>query len=470
MIDSGASTSFIDVGWAKRHIARLLIPKSTPFQVTLGDGELGKTCRVTEEVQAQIAIGEHEESNLCLSVTKLSYPIMLGISWLKKHDPWIHWSQHRVTFNSPYCLSKCHIQEPTTVVALEQHPKDLSSTEEPKPHPPPSTKPEEHPQVESEETVPLASPSTLGEERRDESDEPRKVFPPRNLRNVIRRKVQRKSHKSDTVDQARPRTHKSTPITSSRPAPSVSMINTVAFKTLLKRRDVQVFQVTIAELSQESAGADVDLGLVPEEYHAEFANVFSKKEAEVLPEHRTYDHTIPLQEGTAPPFAGHNYSLSPAELKVLDQYIKDNLRKGFIRHSQSPAAAPILFVRKADGALRLCVDYRGLNKITIKNRYPLPLITELIDKCGNAKFFTCFDLRDGYHLLRMAMGEEWKTAFRCRYGLYEYCVMPFGLCNAPGTFQHFVNDKFREYLDEFLVIYLDDLLIYSDTCHEYVAA
>ena len=467
MIDSGASTSFIDVGWAKRHIARLLIPKSTPFQVTLGDGELGKTCRVTEEVQAQIAIGEHEESNLCLSVTKLSYPIMLGISWLKKHDPWIHWSQHRVTFNSPYCLSKCHIQEPTTVVALEQHPKDLSSTGEPKPHPPPSTKPEEHPQVESEETVPLASPSTLGEERRDESDEPRKVFPPRNLRNVIRRKVQRKSQKSDTVDQARPRTHKSTPITSSRPAPSVSMINTVAFKTLLKRRDVQVFQVTIAELSQESAGADVDLGLVPEEYHAEFANVFSKKEAEVLPEHRTYDHTIPLQEGTAPPFAGHNYSLSPAELKVLDQYIKDNLRKGFIRHSQSPAAAPILFVRKADGALRLCVDYRGLNKITIKNRYPLPLITELIDKCGNAKFFTCFDLRDGYHLLRMAMGEEWKTAFRCRYGLYEYCVMPFGLCNAPGTFQHFVNDKFREYLDEFLVIYLDDLLIYSDTLEEH---
>jgi hypothetical protein len=152
---------------------------------------------------------------------------------------------------------------------------------------------------------------------------------------------------------------------------------------------------------------------------------------------------------------------------VLDQYIKDNLRKGFIRHSQSPAAAPILFVKKPDGSLRLCVDYRGLNKITIKNRYPLPLITELLDKCGNAKYFTCFDLRDGYHLLRMAMGEEWKTAFRCRYGLYEYSVMPFGLCNAPGTFQHFVNDKFRDYLDEFLVIYLDDLLIYSDTLEEH---
>ena len=115
MIDSGASTSFIDVRWAKRYIARLLVPKSTPFQVTLGDGELAKTCRVTEEVQAQIAIGEHQESNLCVSVTKLSYPIMLGISWLKQHNPWIHWSQHCITFNSPYCLSSCHIEEPTTV-------------------------------------------------------------------------------------------------------------------------------------------------------------------------------------------------------------------------------------------------------------------------------------------------------------------------------------------------------------------
>ena len=230
--------------------------------------------------------------------------------------------------------------------------------------------------------------------------------------------------------------------------------------------------ITIAELSPESLQSESpesqpDLHLIPEEYRAEFANIFSKKEAEILPEHRSYDHTIPLQEGTTPPFAGSNYSLSPAELKVLDQYIKDNLRKGFIRHSQSPAAAPILFVKKPDGSLRLCVDYRGLNKITIKNRYPLPLITELLDKCGNAKYFTCFDLRDGYHLLRMAMGQEWKTAFRCRYGLYEYNVMPFGLCNAPGTFQHFVNDKFREYLNEFLVIYLDDLLIYSDTLEEH---
>ena len=136
MIDSGASTSFIDVRWARR-IAHLLVPKSNPFQVSLGDGELAKTCRVTEEVQAQITIGEHEESNLCLSVTKLSYPIMLGISWLKQHDPWIHWSQHCITFNSPHCLSSGHIHEPTTVIALAQRPQDTLSEVEPELEPNP---------------------------------------------------------------------------------------------------------------------------------------------------------------------------------------------------------------------------------------------------------------------------------------------------------------------------------------------
>jgi hypothetical protein len=185
--------------------------------------------------------------------------------------------------------------------------------------------PEETPLVEPTTVVALALPSTLGEEKRDEGDGPRMVFPPRNLRKVTRCKVQRKSHKADTVDQANPRT--SSPTCAS----AVSMIKAVAFKLLMKQPDIQVFQVSISELSADQTDeSDPDLSLILEEYHSEFANVFSKKEAETFPEHCSYDHTIPLQEGTSPPFAGHNYSLSPAELKVLDKYIKDNLRKGFI--------------------------------------------------------------------------------------------------------------------------------------------
>jgi len=113
------------------------------------------------------------------------------------------------------------------------------------------------------------------------------------------------------------------------------------------------------------------------------------------------------------------------------------------------------------------VDYRGLNTVTTPNRCPLPLISETFDQLGRAEYFTKLDKRGAYNLLRIAKGDEWKTAFRCRYGHFEYQVMPFGLMNAPGTFQAFVNDVLRDYLDDFVVVYLDDILIYSDTLEEH---
>jgi hypothetical protein len=181
---------------------------------------------------------------------------------------------------------------------------------------------------------------------------------------------------------------------------------------------------------------------------------------DALPSHRPYDHVIPLIPGETPPF-GPIYSLSEVELKALSDYIEEHLDKGFIQPSSSPAGAPILFVKKKDGSLRLCVDYRALNKVTIKNRYPLPLISEMLDRLRSARYFTKIDLRGAYNLVRIAEGEEWKTAFRCRYGHFEYTVMPFGLTNAPATFQHFMNDIFRDLLDQSVVVYLDDILIYN---------
>jgi len=127
---------------------------------------------------------------------------------------------------------------------------------------------------------------------------------------------------------------------------------------------------------------------------------------------------------------------------------------GKIRRSSSPLGAPILFVPKADGTLRLCVDYRGLNKITIKNKYLLPLMSELRSRLGKATIFTKLDLKNGYYLIRMAEGEEWKTAFKNRYGLYEYTVIPFGLYNAPSTFQSMINDVFRDMLDVGVIAYI----------------
>ena len=203
------------------------------------------------------------------------------------------------------------------------------------------------------------------------------------------------------------------------------------------------------------------LATIPSEYQ-EWMYLFRKEDTiAALPRHQPWDHEIKLQPGTEPTF-GPLYTLSERELGVLREYIDENLKKGFIRESQSPAGYPILFVKKKDGTDRLCVDYRKLNDITIKNRYPLPSIGQLQDRLGHAKIFTSLDLRGAYNLIRMKEGEEWKTAFRTRYGHYEYTVMPFGLTNAPATCQALINNVLRAHLDEYVIAYLDDILVYSD--------
>ena len=197
---------------------------------------------------------------------------------------------------------------------------------------------------------------------------------------------------------------------------------------------------------------------VPSEYK-EFEDVFSDEQARELPEHGPDDHVIDTGD-KEPPF-GPLYNLSAIELKTLREYLDDLLSKGWIQPSISPAGAPVLFTPKKDGALRLCVDYRGLNRITRKNRHPLPLISQVLDVVAGSQFFTKLDLRDAYHRIRINKGDEWKTAFRTRYGHFEYLVMPFGLTNAPATFQAHVNKALRGLVDITCVVYLDDILIFS---------
>lgn len=204
---------------------------------------------------------------------------------------------------------------------------------------------------------------------------------------------------------------------------------------------------------------------VPEEFH-DFLDVFSKMGAETLPPHQVYKCPIELLPGAEIPF-GRIFPLTEQELVTLKEYIDDNLRKGFIRPFSSPAGAGIFLKENKDHSLRPCIDYRKLNKITIKNRYPLPLVPELFQRLGAATIFTKLDLRGAYNLVRIRKGDECKTVFRTRFGHFEYLVMPFGLCNAPSTFQHFVNDLFRDYLDLFVIIYLDDILIFSSSIDSY---
>ena len=155
--------------------------------------------------------------------------------------------------------------------------------------------------------------------------------------------------------------------------------------------------------------------------------------------------------------------MAPAELKELQVQLQDLVDKGFIRPSVSPWGAPVLFVRKKDGSMRLCIDYRKLNQVTLKNKYPLPRIDDLFDQFRGATAFSKIDLRSRYHQLWIRESDIPKTTFRCRYGLYEFSVMPFGLTNAPAAFMDLMNRVFRRYLDKFVIIFIDDILIYSET-------
>ena len=186
-----------------------------------------------------------------------------------------------------------------------------------------------------------------------------------------------------------------------------------------------------------------------------------------MPPKREIQHEIHLQQDAPLPNVGM-YRLSIVEMAEIKKQVQDLLDQGVIRPSSSPCGSPIVLVMKKDGTWRMCVDYRALNKITIKNRYPLPRIDDLLDQLKDVVFFTKLDLRSGYHQIRIAESDVWKTAFKTKQGLFEWLVMPFGLCNAPATFMRVMNDVFRPFLDDFVIVYLDDILVFSKTWEAHV--
>ena len=197
----------------------------------------------------------------------------------------------------------------------------------------------------------------------------------------------------------------------------------------------------------------------------EFPDVFPE-ELPGLPPEREIEFTIDVLPDTQP-ISIPPYRMAPAELKELKEQLRDLLEKGFIRPSTSPWGAPVLFVRKKDGSLRMCIDYRQLNKVTIKNRYPLPRIDDLFDQLQGAKCFSKIDLRSGYHQVRVREADIPKTAFRTRYGHYEFRVLSFGLTNAPAVFMDLMNRVFKPFLDMFVIVFIDDILVYSRSEEEH---
>ncbi|RVW79623.1 Transposon Ty3-I Gag-Pol polyprotein [Vitis vinifera] len=235
------------------------------------------------------------------------------------------------------------------------------------------------------------------------------------------------------------------------------MISALRASSLLKK-GCQGFLASV--VSNESDLKLEDIPIV-----REYPDVFPE-DLPGLPPEREMEFTIDLVPGTGP-MSKAPYRMAPVELKELKVQLQELLDKGFIRPSVSPWGAPVLFVKKKDGSMRLCIDYRELNKVTVRNKYPLPRIDDLFDQLQGACVFSKIDLRSGYHQLRVRGEDVPKTAFRTRYGHYEFLVMPFGLTNAPAAFMDLMNRVFKPYLDQFVVVFIDDMLVYSRSREEH---
>jgi hypothetical protein len=246
--------------------------------------------------------------------------------------------------------------------------------------------------------------------------------------------------------------------------PMIRMISRKRLKKELRRDEIEeLYLATIRQTDDDDPGINIsaqDARDVPKWIQKEYGSVLREELPPQMPHTRSMDHQIPLKPNMPPPFRGI-FRLSQFQLRELKRQLDQLLKDGKIKPSTSPYGAPVLFVKKKDGKLRMCIDYRALNSQTIQKRYALPRIDELFDRLHGAKVFSKLDLTSGYYQIAIDPKDRHKTAFRTRYGHYRFNVMPFGLTNAPATFQTLMNDIFRDLLDICVIIYLDGILVYS---------
>jgi hypothetical protein len=401
MIDCGATRNFISSSWAQHHN----LP-TTPYKqsVRLADGSRQPCLGLA--THTPVTIGSYTDHLDFVTIPIESYDVILGMSWLRAVNPRINWKDHTLSFTcaqgQPHRLQSSSA-ELSTVTTTTPRPTSYANALVPA----------------EQRTVSPRTPSlqlnliSSGQLRRAARKQHAEVF-------LIR------VHADDM---------------------------TVPFQTASSSMLSQC-STTLAD------SPTLDANRLLSSLKQDYADVFPSDLPKSLPPARDIDHRIILEPGSVPT-SRPTYRMSPSELDELSKQLDDLVAHGFIRPSTSPFGAPVLFVKKKDGSSRLCIDYRALNKITVKNKYPLPRIDEMFDRLHGAKYFSKIDLRSGYHQVRIAEEDIPKTAFRSRYGHYEYTVMPFGLTGAPGTFMHLMQSVLRPYLDKFVIVYLDDILIYS---------
>ena len=441
LLDCGATGLFISAdlvrekGFTTRKLQR-------PIPVYNVDGSPNEAGSITEVVDLVLRFKDHSERAL-FAVTNLGkQDIILGLPWLREHNPEVDWKTGDVT------MSRCSQNCRTCFLENRQKRKLVKQKEEklrvcrvgpmPEADVPERTtiirSLEEWIEETEEDEIEKILGMTMDPESEDEIEEGDRIF-----YTVLHPEPQ-----GHTRTKGRTRTNGQEHIR------AYSTISTRLAEAWHKQNDVPK---TIPEL-------------VPQYLH-DFEDVFAKESFDSLPEQRRWDHGIELVPG-AEPSSCKIYPLSPNEQEELDKFLEEHLASGRIRPSKSPMASPFFFVKKKDGRLRPIQDYRKLNLITVKNAYPLPLVSDLVNQLRGARYFTKLDVRWGYNNVRIKKGDEWKAAFRTNRGLFEPLVMFFGLTNSPATFQTMMNEIFQDLVMEGVVsIYLDDILVFTKTLAEH---
>lgn len=419
MVDSGAThMGYVDADFVQENeipTRRL----QRPIPVHNVDGTLNEAGSITEIIDTVMGYNSHSE-RIQLAVTKLgNHSVILGLGWLRMHNPEINWDSGEIKLTR--CHSRCATcckqtrQERAHRISALRHQKRSYRRCREGPFP----RVVELEESEEDELYNLELIDTKNPEDFPEDIELRE---------------------GDHIPTA---------------------------PTALGLRSIAATETTSSRLAQAYTKPPQDPDeLVPAHLH-NYMEVFSKESFDTLPESKPWDHAIELVSDPTPTNC-KVYPLAPTEQTALDIFIQENLSTGRIRPSKSPYASPVFFVKKKDGSLRLVQDYRALNNITVKNRYPLPLINELINQLKGAQLFTKLDVRWGFNNVRIREGDEWKAAFRTNRGLFEPLVMFFGLTNSPATFQTMMNDILHDLIMQGAVsVYLDDILIFTKTVEDH---
>src|ERR1700678_3061182 len=454
LVDSGAGGKFIDQNFA-RNSKMDVYNLEKPMKALNVDGTENKPGTIKQYVDLTFTINRQPQTQQLFLTGLGKQRIILGFPWLQKQNPIINWRTGEFCWQTrvPDIKKICRL--------TEQQWKKENEMKELKEIPEKETKNsrrvlKQRRNETNKKTNESTYISTIIEKCQSELQ--RRKTEAMDIPNVVENIDETKPSSEpkyqsafiEEIDNEEEfKTHTLNPLDKDDLSLLIGLMDSMEPEEVWINARTNIATELAAEENKKKEGIPIEK-LVPEAYY-KYLDVFNEKKANRFPEERSWDHKIEMKEGFEPK-SFKSYNLTPEEQIEQDKFIKENLKKGYIQFSQSPMASPFFFVKKKDGKLIPCQDYRYLNDFTVKNTYPLPLISEIMNKLKGAKYFTKLDVRWGYNNVRIRKGDEWKAAFKTNRGLFEPMVMFFGMCNSPPTFQAMMDAIFVDMIEGCIVI------------------